>query len=95
MGQDNRRLQATASNHLPILNAGASCSRSKDGVFYDFTDIYHRLYEHNVDICAVVDWVKSIEIAFWLINLDTHHTFYLHLQATLPDDPVDVVCEMM
>jgi hypothetical protein len=32
----------------------------RSGVFYDFTGIYHRLYEQNVDIRAVVDWVKSI-----------------------------------
>ena len=27
----------------------------RSGVFYDFTDIYHHLYEHNIDIRAVVD----------------------------------------
>ena len=44
----------------------------RSGIFYDFTDIYRRLYEHNVNICVVIDWVKSIEIAFWLINLAGH-----------------------
>ena len=64
-------------------------------VFYDFTDIYHRIYEHNEPVRAIVDWVKSIEIAFWLINLDTYHTFFHHFQAILAEDPVDIVCEMM
>ena len=26
------------------------------GVFYDFTDIYHRIYEHNEPVRAIVDW---------------------------------------
>ena len=63
----------------------------RSGTFYDFTDIYHRLYERNVNVRVTVDWVRFIEIAFWLISVDTYHSFYLHLQAILPDDPIDVV----
>jgi len=67
----------------------------RSGVFYDFTDIYHRIYKRNEPVRSIVDWVKSIEVAFWLINLDTYHNFFHLFQAILPEDPVDVVCEMM
>ena len=66
----------------------------RSGVFYDFTDIYHRIYERNETVRSNIDFVKSIEVAFWLINLDTYHTFFHLFQAILPEDPVDVVCEM-
>ena len=57
-------------------------------------DIYHRIYERNEPVRSIVDWVKSIEVAFWLINLDTYHTFFHLFQEILPGPSVDVVCEM-
>ena len=56
MGQDNRRLQATASNIIcPYSTPEQVALVQRSGVFYDFMDIYHHLYEHNIDIRAVVD----------------------------------------
>ena len=37
----------------------------RSGVFYDFTDIYHRIYELNETSRSNIDFVKSIEVV-WL-----------------------------
>ena len=67
----------------------------RSGVFYDFTDIYHRIYERYEPVSTTVEWVKSIEIAFWLININTYHSFFHLFQCILPEPNVDVDCEMM